>query len=276
VQVALNEKQDIAPGSNKAILTLANGKQVLLTGAHNGRLATQGSTVINKNADGEVIYQQGTAASKNVDYNTMSTPRGGQYKLTLADGTSVWLNSASSIRYPTAFNGAERIVEVSGEAYFEVAHNASKPFKVQSGSQTVQVLGTHFNVNAYTDEPVIKTTLLEGSVSISSGVENTLIRPGEQAVFDRHLFKVTQADIEDEMAWKNGMFRFTNENLESIMRKVSRWYDVDVVYEDNEARQLPLTGIITHFTNVSKVLHMLELTRQVHFKVTGKKIIVIK
>jgi len=276
LQTAGNEKQDIAPGSNRAVLTLANGKQIMLTGAKNGLLATQGSVAINKSADGQVVYNQGALAGSKAVYNTITTPRGGQYKLTLADGTNVWLNAASSIHYPAAFTGSERLVEITGEAYFEVAHNAGKPFKVQTSSQTVQVLGTHFDVNAYSDEPAVKTTLLEGSVSIQSGLESTLIKPGQQAMLAQHRFKVIQADTDDETAWKNGMFRFSDESLESIMRKISRWYDVDIEYENNDARQLPLTGIITHFTNVSQVLRMLELTRQVHFKIAGKKIIVIK
>jgi transmembrane sensor len=267
---------DIKPGGNKAILILADGKQVVLTDAKNGRIAQQGSATINKNAEGLVAYNTGTSSSSAPVYNTMLTPRGGQYHLILADGTNVWLNAASSIKYPTAFTGADRTVEITGEAYFEVAHNKAKPFKVKSSGQTVTVLGTHFDVNAYNDEQAVKTTLLEGSVKVNTASAETIIKPGEQAILAQNKLNVTATDTEDAIAWKNGMFRFNEENLESIMRKVSRWYNVDIEYADEDIKDIPLTGIITHFNNVSKVLRMLELTHKVHFKIQGNKIIVMR
>lgn len=275
-QTAQIEKQDIAPGNNKAILTLGNGQQIILASAKNGHIATEGNAVVDKTVNGQIVYHQRQSSTTEPVYNMIVTPRGGQYHLTLADGTNVWLNAASSIRYPTEFTGKERLVELTGEAYFEVTHNAVKPFRVQTSSQSVQVLGTHFNINAYNDEPVVKTTLLEGSVSVHSGVVSALIKPGEQAILTHNLFKVIEVDTDTEMAWKDGGLRFTDENLESVMRKISRWYDVDIEYENNGMKQLPLTGIIVHSPPLSKVLRMLELTRQVHFKVAGKKIIVTK
>ena len=267
---------DIAPGSNKAILTLSGGQQIILTGAQNGQLSVQGNTIITKTADGAVAYSPGNAGNPEILYNTMSTPRGGQYHLTLSDGSNVWLNAASSIKYPVNFTGPDRPVQVTGEAYFEVAQNAAKPFRVTSTGQTITVLGTRFNVNTYTDEPAVKTTLLEGSVRVEAGSGNVILKPGQQTILSPNGLSVAPADIEDATAWKNGLFRFSDESLESIMRKVSRWYDVDIEYTDEDVKGLPLTGVITHFSNVSKVLRMLELTKQVHFQIQGKKIIVMR
>jgi transmembrane sensor len=269
---------DIKPGGNKAILTLSNGKQIVLTDAKKGKLANESNTTINKSANGQVKYTSGAGGSTTTTtvYNTLSTPRGGQYALILSDGTKVVLNAASSIKYPTAFKGNERSVELTGEAYFEVAHNKAKPFLVKTAKQTVQVLGTHFNVNTYTDEAAVKTTLLEGSVRVCAGSSNTLIKPGQQAVLAKNKVKVYAIDVEDVVAWKEGMFRFTDESLESVMRKVSRWYDVDVVYQDEAIKELPFNGIATRFGNVSKILHMIELTKRVHFKIEGRKILVMK
>lgn len=276
VPLAQVQAGDIAPGSNKAVLTLSNGQQIVLTGAQNGQLSVQGNTVITKAADGEVVYNPGTAANSEILYNTMSTPRGGQYHLTLSDGSNVWLNAASSIKYPVNFTGPDRAVQVTGEVYLEVAQNAAKPFRVTSAGQTITVLGTRFNVNTYPDEPAVKTTLLEGSVRVQAGPENVVIKPGQQTVLSQNGLSIVPADVEDATAWKNGLFRFSDESLESIMRKVSRWYDVDIEYTDDDVKGLPLTGVITHFSNVSKVLRMLELTNQVHFQIQGKKIIVMK
>lgn len=269
------QSHDIAPGSNKAVLTLSNGRQILLTDAKNGKLAVQANTVINKTDDGQITYDKTSETSESV-YNTMTTPRGGQYHLILADGTAVWLNAASSIKYPTVFTANERLVEITGEAYFQVAHNPSKPFIVKSNGQRVTVLGTHFNVNAYSEEAVVRTTLLEGSVNITSGSLSKVIRPGEQSVLGKDRLDIISVDTEDAVAWKNGMFRFTDESLEVVMRKVARWYDVDVFFLDSESKKLPCNGITTRFDNVSKVLRMIELTKQVHFKIEGKKITISK
>lgn len=272
-------KNDIAPGGNKAILTLANGKQVILTGAKNGTIAQQGAVVINKTADGRIVYnssQKSTSdEAKLIAYNTMTTPRGGQYWVVLPDGSRVLLNAASSLTYPTIFSGNERKVELTGEAYFEVAHNAAKPFRVYSKSQTVEVLGTHFNINTYDDEPAVKTTLLEGKVKVTSAAKNQsrILQPGQQAFLNPLAFNISNVDVEEATAWKNGLFVFESNDIQQIMRIVSRWYDVDVAYSGI----LPadkFTGSVSRFSNVSEVLNTLQLTRKVHFKVEGKKITV--
>ncbi|GGH01432.1 FecR family protein [Mucilaginibacter phyllosphaerae] len=276
-QAAQNQLNDIQAGGNKALLTLANGQKVVLTDARNGLLSNQNDVSIIKTADGRVMYKKDTVTDNRVAaYNTITTPRGGQYQLTLADGTKVWLNSGSSLKYPAYFTGRERSVELTGEAYFEVAHNRAMPFRVASGVQTVQVLGTHFNINAYTDEPALKTTLLEGSVSITSNHRQTLLKPGQQATLAHQKFIVNETDIDDAVAWKNGMFQFSDESLESIMRKIARWYDVDIEYTNDAIKSLPLTGVITHYSNITKVLGMLKRTKQVDFKIDGRKIIVSK
>ena len=278
-QTAQDQQHDIAPGGDKAFLTLANGNKINLTDVKNGELTVQSGIRVAKEKGGQLVYAASHTGypSSSLSYNTIETPKGGQYQVRLPDGSKVWLNAASSLKYPTSFGTLkERRVQLSGEAYFEVAHNRTQPFLVQTDKQTVRVLGTHFDVNAYVDEPTVRTTLLEGSVSVVAGSNNTIIKPGQQAVLVQNKFQVTAADTEDIIAWKNGMFQFSGENLESIMRKVSRWYDVDVEYANNDVKDLPFTGVITHFSSVSKVLRMLELTRQVHFKIEEKKIIVMK
>ena len=266
----------IKPGGNKAILTLANGKQIILDSIQDGNIAQQGNTLITKTASGDVQYVAESRGTNDVAFNTIVTPRGGQYHLILTDGTNVWLDAASSIKFPTVFNGANRDVEITGEAYFEVAHNQAMPFRVRSGNQMVEVLGTHFNINAYDTESAVKTTLLEGSVKVSSGSSNIIIKPGQQAALINNELVVRKVDTEEAIAWKEGMFRFTDEKLESIMRKISRWYDVDIEYTERDVKNIPFSGIITHFGSANKVLQMLERTQQVHFKIEGRKILVMK
>jgi len=264
-------QNDIAPGSNKAILTLADGKQIILNDAHNGQLANESNTLINKTADGHVAYKNAAEGKTAMVYNTLSTPRGGQYTLTLADGTRVLLNAASSITYPTSFLGNDRKVILTGEAYFEVAHNAAKPFRVTSQGQTVEVLGTHFNINAYSDESYIRTTLIEGSVKVSSGSSQEIIKPGQQAVLMQQSLKVNNADIEETIAWTNGYFRFNDAKIESVMRIISRWYDIDVAYEGKVTDE-GFYGKISRYKNISQVLKMLEKTKTVHFKIEGRRV----
>jgi hypothetical protein len=277
-QVAVTQMHDLAPGSNKAILTLANGKQIVLTGAQNGKLATQGNTAINKTADGQVVYDA-TAANTTAEliYNTMSTPRGGQYHLTLADGTDVWLNAASSIKYPTAFTGNSREVEITGEAYFEVAHNKAMPFRVTSKGQTIEVLGTRFNVNAYNDEPVMKTTLFEGSVKIGKDKQTVMLKPGQQAIIVNNsnasaIEVMNNADTDQVLAWKNGEFSFNETDLQTVMRQIGRWYDVDIEY-DGRIPVDHLSGTFSRNMNASKALTLLKFTG-INFKIEGRKIIV--
>lgn len=272
-------RDDAAPGGNNAFLTLSDGKRIDLSKAKNGEIAEQAGIKVTKLANGQLIYETSASASKSASnvVNTIETPRGGTYMIILPDGTKVWLNAASTLNYPTVFEQKkQRKVQLKGEAYFEVKHNASSPFLVETDQQTVEVLGTHFNINAYRDENNVSTTLLQGSVSVHAGLSNLLIKPGEQSVLTHQKLSVKPVDVEDVIAWKNGLFQFSDERLESVMRKLSRWYNVEVEYRDEHIKEIPLTGIITHFTNVSKVLRMLELTKQVRFKIEGKKIIVLK
>jgi hypothetical protein len=281
IQIALKQNQthDILPGGNKAILTLANGKQIILNDAKNGILAELGNVAIHKTADGEVVYN----SAKNkmaaiIEYNTLTTPRGGQYHLTLADGTDVWLNAASSIKYPTAFAGKTRQVEITGEAYFEVAHNAAKPFLVTSNGQTIEVLGTHFNVNSYTDETTIKTTLLEGSVKVSNGITTTILKSGQQSRINigsnnPKISILNGIDTEETIAWKNGYFRYDNIELKDLMRQISRWYDIEVVYQGQVANHEYLMDL-KRKTNLSNLLKILE-QGGIHFKIEDRKLIVM-
>jgi len=269
-------KNDIAPGGNKAILTLANGSTVVLTDAKNGKLASQGGVVVSKTADGQVKYAEtGSSSSNTLAYNTATTPKGGQYQFILSDGTKVWLNSASSIKYPVNFIGNERKVELTGEAYFEVAHNAAKPFRVVSSGQTVEVLGTHFNINAYADENGVKTTLLQGSVKVSSaGGGSSVIKPGEQAQFNNGKINVvSDVDLDAAVAWKNGLFYFEDSNIQEVMRQFARWYDVDVKYE-GELPSRHFSGEIPRNLNAIQMLDILSF-KKIHYKLQGKTIIVM-
>jgi len=284
-QVNNYSKSHIVPGGNKAILTLANGKQIVLTDAHNGTLAIQHSTAIKKTADGKIVYainNPGASVNQNsgIQYNTITTPRGGQYTVVLPDGSKVSLNAASSLTYPAAFTGDERKVELTGEAYFEVTHNHVKPFKVSSNGQTVEVLGTHFNINAYSDERAVKTTLLEGAVRITKGSRAAVLKPGQQAQINNNDMNAeininSNADIEEAVAWKNGLFMFDGDNIQHIMRMVSRWYDVEVEYK-GAVQDDVFGGSVSRFENVSEVLKILQLTGKVHFKIEGRKILVSK
>ena len=276
-QTARSEQHDIAPGGNKAILTLANGKKVSLTDAKNGELSVQSGVRVVKEKDGQLTYTAVDTASYSLhlSYNTIETPRGGQYQVLLPDGSRVWLNAASSLKYPTSFSTLkERRVQLSGEAYFEVAHNKAHPFLVQTDKQTVTVLGTHFDVNAYTDESYTKTTLLEGAVNINNTI---FLKPGEQSTLNRigNGFTVSPAESDDAVAWKNGKFVFQNEHIESIMRKLARWYDVDVIYQDS-FNDKTFTGSISRFDNISKILNKITFTSDVHFMLEGRRITVIK
>lgn len=268
-------KNDVLPGSNKAILTLANGSQIVLDSAANGKLAQQGNTEVTKFANGELVYKGTGNLANEVLYNTMSTPRGGQYRLILPDGSRVWLNAASSIRYPTTFIGKERTVEITGEAYFEVVKNAAMPFKVTANGMEVAVLGTHFNINAYNDEPSVKTTLLEGSVKVSKGSSHTIIKPGQQTQLNSSgVIKVIQnADVAEAVAWKDGRFEFKDADLKTIMRQVMRWYDVDVEYQGNDALERYFTADISRNKTLSGLLKILKLS-DVDFKLEGKKLTV--
>ncbi len=267
----------IIPGQDKALLTLADGSVIPLDSAGNGVLASQNYASVTNN-NGKLIYNAlDTADVLSTVFNTISTPRGGQYQIVLADGTKVWLNAASSLQYPVAFNGNERRVLLNGEAYFEVAKNKSKPFIVQVKDVNVTVLGTHFNIMSYDDEDRIATTLLEGSVNIAKAGVSKLILPGQQMRFyksGKNELK-DNADIEQAVAWKNGKFNFADADIKTIMRQLSRWYNIDVVYD----AQLPdanFGGILGRKEDVGQLLKVFELTGRVHFKIEGTKITVMK
>jgi len=268
---------DILPGGNKAVLTLSNRSDINLESVSNGTIVTEGDTKISKLNDGQLVYNTLEEKPTQVLYNTVTTPRGGQYQLLLADGSKVWLNSASSIRFPVSFNGNERRVEVSGEAYFEVAKNPSMPFKVDvNGKNEIEVLGTHFNINSYTDEGSIKTTLLEGSVKVTSlkTRESKLITPGQQAQLNTDgQITINKADPDKVMAWKNGYFNVDGADTKTVMQLLSRWYDVDVVYE-GAIPQREWGGDIEKNLKLSQVLKILE-KNDLHFRLEGRKLVVL-
>lgn len=276
-------KIDIAPGGNKAFLTLANGKRIVLTDAKNGELAEESGIKVIKTADGQLVYNVSNGISPVTGTNKIETPAGGQYQVRLPDGTKVWLNAASSLTFPTKFAKLERRVMLSGEAYFEVAKDKRHPFIVKTEQQEVEVLGTHFNINSYQDEPELKTTLLEGSVKVTLNSsarhlkmqdKGIIIKPSQQAILQNNKLKIQTVDIQEAVDWKNGEFIFNNESLESIMRKISRWYNVDISY-GNIRRTKLFSGKISRFENVSEVLNMLELTGEVHFKTEERRITVL-
>lgn len=278
-----DHKQTIMPGGDKAILTLSDGTVIVLDSISNGTLALQGNSKVIKLND-QVVYNNNQQAGTAIEttYNTLSTPRGGQYMLTLEDGTKVWLNAASSIKYPSAFNAGERTVELTGEAYFEVAKNPAKPFKVSVRGMEIQVLGTHFNVMAYSDEVAVKTTLLEGSVKVSGKHPQTMnykpqtLIPGQQAQQNKAgEFKIiNDVDLEQVVAWKNGYFQFNRDGIEVIMKQIARWYDVEISYEGKIAAR-EFGGKISRNSDIREILKVLELS-DVHFRIEGKKIIVMR
>lgn len=273
-QVAKN--QIIVPGSKKAILTLSNGQQINLNDAKAGTLAQQGNTNVIKTADGQVIYneQSKSGTGQEVIYNTITTPRGGYYPLKMADGTIAVLDAASSIKYPVSFTGKERLVEITGQVYFKVTHNAMLPFKLKVKGEVIEDLGTEFNVNAYDDEPYIRTTLVEGSVKVIKGQQSILLKPGQQAIAeqDKDNIRVKEVETQDVIAWKNGQTSFKNEDIKEIMRQVARWYDVDVEYQ-GDLPNTPFVGGISRNANLSDLLKILQFN-DVHFTVEGKKITV--
>jgi ferric-dicitrate binding protein FerR (iron transport regulator) len=288
-------KNDAAPAGNRAVLTLADGREILLdSGNANGTLTQQGNTKIIKLNDGELVYNSSSEKPGEILYNTITTPKGGQYQVILADGSKVWLNAASSLRFPTTFSERERRVDLSGEVYFEVEENPAKPFIVSSIAATadgekgveVKVLGTHFNVNAYDDEAGIKVSLLKGRVQVANmkkdnipgavlnHIDTKILKPGEQAVLidSKNILVNNNVDMDEVMAWKNGFFSFSNADLQSVMRQLARWYDVDVVYEGTIPKR-QFEGKMQRNLNLSEVLKIIE-TNNVHFKINGKKIVV--
>ena len=279
--------QDIAPGGNKAILTLANGEKIILTDAKNGELSAHGGGVVTKLADGKIVYTVKPGKSGNATPNSIETPKGGQYQVVLPDGSKVFLNAASVLTYPASFADLkERRVRLKGEAYFEVAKAIMKgqgekhkgermPFIVETDKQEIKVLGTVFNINSYADEPIAKTTLIEGSVIVKAAGRRELLAPGYQASTGADGLKINEANMDEVLAWKNGYFMFESEDIATVMRKISRWYNVDVVFE-GELPKDGFGGTVSRFSNVSKVLRKLELTNKVHFRIEERRIIVTR
>lgn len=248
--------KSISPGGNVAVLILADGSRIDLKDAKSGSLAQEGNVVIKKSKDGQLIYDLSKAAStkSEITYNTIETPRSGTYQVILPDGSSVWLNAASKLRFPTTFAKNERKVELKGEAYFEVVKNQEKPFRVLSDHQVIEVLGTHFNVNNYTDEPFTKTTLLQGSIKVSTGSASKIIKPGQQSILDAGgKIDVISVNTEQVIAWKNGLFSFKRADLETVMRQISRWYNVEVTYE-GKIPEISFTGKIYRNVNLEEAL----------------------
>jgi len=273
-------KNDVEPGSNKAVLTLSDGKTILLDDAANGVVAQEGNAKVVKSGDGKLVYSSDNSSGEGpLSYNTLATPRKGQYQLRLPDGTKVWLNAESSIHYPTGFRGKERRVQITGEAYFEVTHDKEMPFVVERGDMQVEVLGTHFDVNAYNDEGDIKTTLLVGKVKVTKTTANVqqsfILKPGEQAVIpNSNKIQVQKADVDNVVAWKNGLFHFESADIKTVMRQLARWYDVDVVYEGAAVKNDPLFVEISRNTRLSDVLKVLQESGSAKFSIQGRKIIV--
>lgn len=268
-------KIDVLPGVDKAILTLADGSKIILDQLKEGEISSSNGVTISKTSDGQIIYTINPSVAgntKSLAYNKIETPKGGQYQVVLPDGTKVWLNAASSLKYPSLFAADERKVELTGEAYFEVAKEKSHPFRVISQNQTVEVLGTHFNINAYADDKAIKTTLLEGSVKVKNQAFARTIKPNEQAFINNYglgTIAVLQVDTDDETAWKNGEFRFNNATLKAILYQLDRWYDLKVDYNNIPSKRY--NGMVSRKAKLSEVLNMLELTGNISFEIMDGK-----
>lgn len=279
---------DVNPGTDKAILALTNGTRINLSDAMNGLLLKPEGIEITKAEDGTLIYKMTGSKSNASGYSTITTPKGGQYKIILPDGTRVWLNAASSLSFSTSLDSSlgERRTKLIGEAYFEVKKDKAHPFIVMTGKQELEVLGTHFNVSAYPDEGSIRTTLSEGSVRISALLSQdecgalrkteTILRPNQQSALTKNSLQIREVDAESAVAWKNGEFFFHNEALENIMPQISRWYNVEVVYEDKQLAKKRFGCMTSRSEKLSQVLSKLQLTGNAHFKVEGRKIIVTK
>lgn len=274
-------KNDVMPGKDKAYLTFSNGTKIDLGATANGKLAGEAGVKLIKNGDGQLVYQAsaGDVAQGKSIYHTVSTPNGGQYHVILPDGTKVWLNAASSITFPVAFSDKERAVKMTGEIYFEVAKvfikHKRQPFIVSTNKQQVEVLGTHFNINAYPQQQFEKTTLAEGSVRIKPATyfASQVLKPGELALLSNNRISVQQASLENELAWKNGMFRFNNEDIITVMQQLERWYDVQIDYANMP--NIHFNGGISRNISLAKVLKMLEITGGFRFEIAGKKVKIV-
>lgn len=263
----------IQPGGNKAVLILADGSTIALENAGSGTIAQQGNVRIVKLANGQIAYDLVGSAPEEIMRNTIATPKGGQYQLTLPDGTRVWLNAASSITYPTAFAGGERNIKITGEAYFEVAENKLKPFTVDvDGKSLIQVLGTHFNINSYTDESAVKATLLEGSIRVKAEGRSVTLLPGQQASIANGITILEDVDSDQAIAWKNGIFQFKKATIPEVMRQLSRWYNVDFKYE-GKMTDRSFTGKIPNSLSIDQLFQFLKLS-DIQCRIENNKVIV--
>lgn len=267
----------IQPGGNKAILITSDGKQTFLEDSKDSLISVQSQMRVLRDKSNRLIYQKDKSIGpeQKIEFNTLVTPRGGQYELVLSDGTKVWMNADSRLKYPVSFAGKERVVELSGEAYFEVAKMSHMPFRVVSDKKTIEVLGTHFNVSAYSDEPY-RTTLLEGSVRLNYGAgPPTLLAPGEQATLNaRQVFSVTRVSAIDAIAWKNGIFLFKNEPIRNVMKQISRWYDIEYDFQGDVDKKR-LGGTVSRYADFKDLLKTIELTESIHFKIKGRRVTVM-
>ena len=273
---AAKKAEEIRPGSTNAVLTLSNGQSIKLNGSKDGMISNHGNAEISKSGNGLVITANGDEVNIERTLNQITVPRGGKYDITLPDGTRVWLNSSSALSFPIAFKGKERKVFLTGEAYFEVAKNKDMPFKIEvAGKQEVEVIGTHFNITAFAEDHIIKTTLLEGAVKIKYKDSKVLIKPGEMAINNlKTPLKVVPADLEQVMAWKNDMFLFDNENIISIMNKISRWYNVDVTYR-GDMSDINFDGNYSRSKGLNVLLKNIALTDRVRFVIEERRVTVI-
>lgn len=267
----------VKPGGNKAYLTLENGERIDLSMLNDGELVEQAGVRMIKQAEGHLLYEIQPATQSNPNklaFNKIETPVGGQYQVLLPDGTRVWLNSSSSLEYPVQFSATERKVVLRGEGYFEVEEDQSKPFRVVSRHQVVEVLGTAFNINTYDDEPEMRTTLVEGKVKLFFNEFSSLLRPGEQASIHNGVVNIQHVNVENATAWRRGDFAFNGVELNTIMRQISRWYDVEVVYQD-EVGNVKFGGSISRSKNIDEVLNVLSMTQGVSFKMEGRRVLVM-
>lgn len=282
VQQQFAVKQEVVPGKQGATLILASGEKIILSSADKGQLAQEAGVIITKTADGQLVYEiKNQSDSKKGQKNTLSTNKGETYQVRLPDGSMVWLNAASTLKYPVSFSGLKtRSVELNGEAYFEVAKNEAFPFIVRTDREVVKVLGTHFNMSSYQDDSFSRTTLIEGKVSISPNGspdmgQSKILKPGEQGEVLQGSIEVKKVNTEEVIAWKNDEFMFNNEDIRSVMNKISRWYDVEIVYQSPQKNVL-IWGSISRFKSISDVLKLIELTGDVHFKVQGRRVFVME
>ena len=268
---------DALPGVNKGILILGNGQKIILDSLSNGLIAKTENFEVNKTENGQLVYHAFDKNHKNArteDFNTLITPRGGEYRITLPDGSKVWLNATSSLKFPGVFKGNIREVELKGEAYFEITKNSAMPFRVKSNGAQIKVIGTHFNVKSYGNEKLMKTTLVEGSIKITAGNSSHILKPGQQAILTNGKMSVLDnVDIEEQLAWKNGLFLFKDASIKDVMEQAALWYDLKVTFEGKIPDKY-LTGKVSRSVNASEFMKLLNYAG-VKFEITGKNIIII-